>query len=292
MLNKQQFKNLISECTHEIIEEKINSDILKEAFELDMYLLENYREQHRSILSEGVSTETEIDEGFFDTISSFAKNSISNVKDAWKRAKDEGDKSEMDRLQKQLDALKKKMGIQTPTSSSTPTLTPPITTSSSAVSPTIKPPANKSTKVDKVIVKKVIDNVLNKVKTGDVVQYKALVDLTNSKTIGYLFKNPAVIKRGNVIKNELANKPGKTFSQKVDSWIRSNKLDTLSVYGLLRIMGEASGNSDKEIMSILKSSLASAGKKIISTPTPVPNVKPVVKKKIVSKPKKKTVKKP
>lgn len=85
--------------------------ILRESALVDIRRIEDDRlfEARVAIQSKKINEE-EIDEAFFDTVKNLGKNAVGAVKNAWQKAKDQGNQDEMKRLEKKMAALKSKMG--------------------------------------------------------------------------------------------------------------------------------------------------------------------------------------
>jgi hypothetical protein len=108
-MKKSELKDLIKETIEEAQGERCN-EIIREALEHDVKTLKEERELHESLIAEGVLNENELDEGFFDTLGAFGKNTFNAVAGAWKKAKAQGDEAEAKRLEKKIQKLRRNTG--------------------------------------------------------------------------------------------------------------------------------------------------------------------------------------
>lgn len=116
-MKKTELKDLVKETINEVREEQATNKILRESLDHDVKTLQEYREAHSGFIAEGVLTESQVDEGFFDTVKNLGKNvagsvaaagksAVNAVGAAWKKAKAQGDEDEAKRLEKKLQALR------------------------------------------------------------------------------------------------------------------------------------------------------------------------------------------
>jgi hypothetical protein len=106
VIKKSELKRLIVESVKEVKEEKKANKILREAFEHDVDKFYEHQMLCESLVEKGLLTEEEVNEGFFDTLKHFGKNTVKSVVDAWKRAKAQGDEDEVERLERQIQKIK------------------------------------------------------------------------------------------------------------------------------------------------------------------------------------------
>ena len=258
-MNKCELRQLISECVNEVKSEQNDFRILKESFDLDVRRLEEHRRNSKSLLTEGIMTEDEIDEGFFDTVKHFASGAAKDIKDKWAVAKEKGNQSEMQRLQKQMDDLKKKSAgnkstqqQDKPVSGSNVKGKPikggkPVaggkTVKGGKVAPVAKTkPINKS--ASKAIAKKTVDTVMKQIQKNDPKQFAVLQNLakTNPKKIAALINNPKIQQEKNKIQAAVAKtqpddpkQPG--FLGKTWAWAKKNPVKAVAGLGLIAATG-------------------------------------------------------
>ena len=96
-MKKEELKKLIQESINEVYEEQNAIRILREDFDRDVATLEEQQVLCEGLGENGVLTEEQVDEAFFDTIKNLGKNAVASVAASWKKAKAQGDRDEMKR---------------------------------------------------------------------------------------------------------------------------------------------------------------------------------------------------
>jgi len=250
-------------------------EILRESFDSDVDRLVEYKNSFHGLLSENIITEDEIEEGFFDTLGSFAKNAGKNISSAWKKAKVSGDKEEMKRLEKRMAELKAKSSSNKPSSvnKKTSSSNPKSTTKSSGTSglstkkPATQPKSKQNDSAKKVIVKKTLKNVVDQIKKNDPKQFKTLANLakSNPKKLEALLKNPKIQKAKDLVQSGLAKvksmdptQPG--FVGKVATWSKKNPVKAVAGLGLIAATGAVAAIGAGGLVPLLAASLLGAAK--------------------------------
>ena len=280
-MDKTQLKDLIQECVNEVqnenfiqqLEENLDNDMqgieesndaevlqsLRESLDMDVQALQEAHASNETLMAEGLITEADIDEGFFDTLGQFGKNTFNSVAGAWKKAKAQGDETEAKRLEKRLKDLKSGgsgKGGSTPVSTNTPPVggggrrgggksapskgKSPVSTNTPPVRGGGKP-RKKSDQTK--IVKKVKSALINKLETDDpkgAAKLKAIAS-KNPKGLRAALDKPATKKRGKQvlaqIQREKPEGENQGFIAKVGSWMKKNPIKTSVAISLLAVLG-------------------------------------------------------
>jgi len=304
-MNKTQLKDLIQECVIEVqnenfiqqLEENLDQEMqaleesnddtalhsLCESLDKDAQALCEAHESNESLVAEGLITEDEINEGFFDTIGQFGKNTFNtigqfgkntfnSVAGAWKKAKAQGDEVEAKRLEKRLKDLKsggagKGAGKNQPVSMNTPPVKgggksvpsranvaqtnkgKPSKGGSTAPANKGKPSNGKKPAAKRVIIKKVRKAVLNKLKTDDPEGLAKLKTIAkkNPTALETAKKSPRIKKQAKQliaqIEREKPEGGNQGFIAKFGSWMKKNPIKTSVAIALLSALGTIAATS-------------------------------------------------
>ena len=290
-MNKTNLKDLIQECVDEVrnenfiqqLEENLDQETqdleesnhgralqsLCESLDSDACALQEAHESGESLVAEGLITEEEIDEGFFDTLGQFGKNTFNSVAGAWKKAKAQGDEAEAKRLEKRLKDLKsggagkggKEPGADNGAGKSQPVSmnTPPVKGGGKSVPSKAKAaPANKAkaktgkggkAAAKKVIIKKVKSAVIKKLERDDpegAAKLKAIAK-KNPKQLEKIKNNPKRKKQAKQliaqIEQEKPEGGNQGFMAKVGSWMKKNPVKTGVAISLLSALATIAATS-------------------------------------------------
>jgi hypothetical protein len=210
--------------------EKIDH-ILKEDFNKDVRRYEKYHKEFS-----GVLTESQIDEGFLDTVKNFGKNALSSVTDAWKKAKQKGDEEEMARLQKKLDKLK--------------------TASDSGKK---LPDVSSREKVAVMAGQSVIDELEKQdSKTADILKS------SSPEKVADALENPNIKRKAEEIKKQIASETPASgesgFLGKVTSWMKKNPVKGAAAVALLSVVVGAAAVGSGGVLPLIGTVIGGAAK--------------------------------
>jgi len=248
-MKKQELKEIISESINEVIlEQKIHDSdkFLNEEFEKSAIALEEQHESHREVINEGLLTEEQVDEAFFDTVKNLGKNALGSIKNAWQKAKDQGDNDEMARLQQKVAVLKKKNpdAFKKAAKQASAGGAGGGLTRNKNASDTSKSKKPVSPKIKQKVGKAITDKVITDVAKADP---KLAEKLKKAKPeqIEKVLKNPKVQSEKARIVDQLKQEPENPKAPglvgKLWSWAKKNPVKSIAALGLLAIAATVAG---------------------------------------------------
>lgn len=265
-MKKEELKKLIQESINEVYEEQNAIRILREDFDRDVSSLEEQQVLCEGLVDKGLLTEEQVDEAFFDTIKNLGKNAVASVAASWKKAKAQGDRDEMKRLEKKLAALKAKSG-----GGSKSTKPASGAASSSGTAPqSDKPTSGSDVKKKKQnqqnrqkVAAKAGETILTAVAKQDP-KTAAAIQKAGPEKITAALKNPKVKKKADKIAAEIAKEkpadPKQGFLGKVSSWMKKNPVKGAAAIALLGVVATAAAVGSGGVLPLMGTMLTAGAK--------------------------------
>jgi len=225
-MKKEELKGLILESVNEIKEEQNAYKILREGFEQDVNRLHEHRVLCESLVQKGLLTEQEIDEGFFDTLKHFGKNTVNSVVNAWKKAKAQGDEDAIARLEKKIAKIKAagasgKSGGEKGKRSVGGGRASKTKSSGGERGETVSEPSNKKASREKsraAALSVAGDAILSRTDPTTAKKIKK----AGPKAVEKAIKNPKIKKKAAEIAKEVSKEKGEGLLSKLGSWLKKN----------------------------------------------------------------------
>jgi hypothetical protein len=265
-MKKSELKKLIQESINEVYEEQNTIRILREDFDRDVATLEEQQVLCEGLVENGVLTEEQVDEAFFDTIKNLGKNAVASVAASWKKAKAQGDRDEMKRLEKKLAALKAKSGggsksskVGSRTSKSSETT--PQSGTQTGRTDTKNKKQNQQNR--QKIAAKAGETILTAVAKQDP-KTAAAIQKAGPEKVTAALKNPKVKIKADKIAAEIAKEkpadPKQGFLGKVSSWMKKNPVKGAAAIALLGVVATAAAVGSGGVLPLMGTMLTAGAK--------------------------------
>lgn len=251
-MKKEELKKLIQESINEVHEEQNINQVLREDLEHDAQMLHEQRELCNELISEGILSESDLEEGFFDTVKNLGKNTFGAVANAWKKAKAQGDEDEAKRLEKRLRQLRggAKAGgnvAKTPLQPGDHGYTAAYAKArggkvadTSGIGKATKPAPAVSDADKKKVAVKAAKEIVQKMKKDDPEGFAKIQQLAkNPKALEKIAANPKIKQVGQDAKRKIAKAPKKGLLYKVEDWMEKNPVKATLAVGTIGALAGA-----------------------------------------------------
>ena len=262
-------KSLVSQKT---INEAEIDRLLQEDFDREVSILQENRNVYSNANKHGVLTESELDEGWLDTLKHGAKDAWNDLTARYKKAKAAGDQDEIDRTEKKLIAMKEKLAASRGTSTTPPVSEPtagslsstpvkdnsendklaalytsktppapvtqsPDTASANPDAEDVTPHAEKKSPIEKKYAMRLGNSIVKKL-------LKSTPNAVTPNTIGSIIKDPVKLNKqldasvniGRRLKSIIA----KNYSGDIKAYIQKNNVsssqDALALLDIIRVL--------------------------------------------------------
>lgn len=265
-MKKEELKKLIQESINEVYEEQNAIRILREDFDRDVATLEEQQVLCEGLVENGVLTEEQVDEAFFDTIKNLGKNAVASVAASWKKAKAQGDRDEMKRLEKKLAALKAKSGGDSKSSkvgsrASKSSETTPQSDTRTGGTDTKNKKQNQQNR--QKIAAKAGETILTAVAKQDP-KTAAAIQKAGPEKVTAALKNPKVKRKADKIAAEIAKEkpadPKQGFLGKVSSWMKKNPVKGAAAIALLGVVATAAAVGSGGVLPLMGTMITAGAK--------------------------------
>jgi len=271
-MKKTELKKLIQESINEVREEQNAMNILREDFNRDVITLEEQHVLCEGLIEKGLITEEQVDEAFFDTIKNLGKNAVASVAASWKKAKKQGDRDEMARLEKKMAALKARAGGDSKgtkskvgagsKAASTGSAPSGGTSGGAAKADTPKDKKQKQQNRQKVVAK-AGEQILAAVAKQDP-KAAAAIQKAGPEKVTAALKNPKVKNQANKIAAEIAKEktsdPKQGLLGKVSSWMKKNPVKGAAAIALLGVVATAAAVGSGGVLPLMGTMLTAGAK--------------------------------
>jgi hypothetical protein len=274
-MKNSELKKLIKETVEEVKKENVDK-IINEALEHDLKLMQEEYELRESLIAEGLMDESELDEGFFDTVGALGKNAFKSVAASWKKAKAQGDKAAEKRAAEKLKKMKQaeKAGGGKPVGKKQEPIKDPKTgkvlqpgdhgyTAAYAKATGQKVATNKGQETPPAekakILKQSAVEIMNDIKENDPEGFQKLASMEPEQIDALVKKSGKIKQAGEAAKKQIAAKPKKGLLRKVNDWIKENPVKAAVGLGALGSLAAAVAVPGLTIGALVSFGLTHAG---------------------------------